>query len=64
MASIGRGANTYKLRRTSLLNILYKQNPIKDTKFIKYIIEGPVYILTLLTSSVIRLIKSPVLWVL
>ena len=64
MAKMGSGAKTYKLNITSLENILYKQKPIKDTKLIKYIKEGPVYIRTLLTSSVIRLIKSPVLCVL
>ena len=64
MANIGSGASTYKLSIISLLNILYKQNPIKETRLIKYIKEGPVYIRTLLTSSVMRLIKSPVLCVL
>ena len=61
---MGNGDRTYKLKRTSFENILYKQKPIKETRLIKYIKEGPVYILTRLTSSVIRLIKSPVLWVL
>jgi hypothetical protein len=38
--------------------------PNTAARLIKYIMAGPTYILTLLTSSEIRFIRSPVLWVL
>ena len=64
MAKIGRGAKTYSVSKGSRLNIKNKASEITATRLTKYIIAGPVNILTLLTSSEIRLIRSPVLCVL
>ena len=58
---IGKGRSTIKLKYALILNITVITKMNNVAVLIKYITAGPIYILTRETSSLMRLIKSPVL---
>ena len=64
MAKTGKGAKATNVSFGLALNIKKMLKPNTAARFIKYMIAGPVYMRTLLTSSAMRFIKSPVLCVL
>ncbi len=59
---MGKGNNTYRDNSAFTVNITEITSTKRKIRFRVYITAGPKYIRTRVTSSVIRFMRSPVLW--